>query len=232
MTARQLKDPRAFGFEDKVELGYSTRPISMPDEVSVFERSDGPEPPYFLVEKVKKRYSPEVFHPDNRLIEYFISRGLTREEAKAALPKAERMLSTLTREFKEAGAMTKLERSSNDGASVTLPDAAPELFETARGRPKKGKDIVSFLRRVWKDPWIDAGVLTRTELGRLDPAAYSALNSHLRHSDLPDDLKIPTLSEDFNSIIPPELAIFIGNSDEKMLRAIRAIAERELKHVR
>jgi hypothetical protein len=116
-----------------------------------------------------------------------------------------------------------------DDMVVTLPDAAPELFEITRGRPKKGNDIVSFLRRVWKDPWIDAGVLTRADLSRLDPAAYLALNNHLRHSELPDDLKIPTLSENFNSIIPPDLAAFVKNSDEKMLRAIRAIAERELK---
>jgi hypothetical protein len=83
----------------------------------------------------------------------------------------------------------------------TLPAEAPYLYaqrDTYKDRPElKGLNIVDFIRAVWKDPWIDAGVLTRPDLRRLDLDAYKALNTWLqRHNgDLPPDLDLPKKGE-------------------------------------
>lgn len=83
---------------------------------------------------------------------------------------------------------------SPETAACALPDEAPELYVGNRGGKKGGENIVDFLRRVWK-PWIEAGVLSRPDLRRLDPKADAAVNNWLRVHEFPDDIKIPKLSE-------------------------------------
>lgn len=80
-------------------------------------------------------------------------------------------------------------------AACALPDEAPELYSNKRGGWKDRETIVDFLRRVWK-PWIEAGVLTRPDLRRLDPKADRAIvNWTQTKGALPADLNIPTKSD-------------------------------------
>jgi hypothetical protein len=232
MSAQNLDRRDAPKGDDRADNGFVHHSITMSDDLSVFERFDGPEPSSYLVRKVKKRYHNSMFYADNRLVTYFISKGLTRDEAQAATPTAERVLADLASKFRQSALAETACPLEMHQKTPALPDVAPELFEVSKGRPKKGKDIISHLRRVWYDPYIKSGVLTRADLGRLDPAAYLALSNHLRKKDLPRDWIIPTLSEKHDATILPELATLIKNSDENMLRAIRAFAERELKHCR
>jgi hypothetical protein len=79
----------------------------------------------------------------------------------------------------------------NFGKSIPLPAKAPDYYDPAR---KEG--VIPFLRRVWKDPWIDQGTLTRPDLRRLDQSCEMALRNWLRqHKKLPADLQIPTKSQ-------------------------------------
>jgi hypothetical protein len=199
------------------------------NNVDTLANRQGLEPPYFLVEKVDKWYPKGVFHPDKTLFNYLISKGLSENAAQNLVPVAERALSDLCDAFGKSAANMSSSKPIRAEAEITLPETAPELFEPSVGRPKKGADIVSFLRRVWKDPWIDQGLLNRAELARLDPAAGSALGSHLRKHSLPDDLKIPTLSESNSLNVPPDLVRILQQADKKMLKTIRAITERELR---
>lgn len=82
---------------------------------------------------------------------------------------------------------------------VTLPDTAPELY---RDRPRslatgRLETIVEFLERVWKDPWIDAGVLSRPDFRRLDHAGEMALRNWQNNAKnaLPQHLHLPTKTE-------------------------------------
>lgn len=74
---------------------------------------------------------------------------------------------------------------------LRLPSVAPELYVGNRGGKKGGENIVEFMRRVWM-PWIEAGVLTRPDLRRIDPKAAQALANFERTSSLPVDLPLPS----------------------------------------
>lgn len=86
---------------------------------------------------------------------------------------------------------------------VALPKKASELYEDRPISAATGKreTIVEFLRRVWKDPWIDAGVLDRPALRRLDGAAERAIQNWLRHDSLPEDVNVPTKKEQNDKIL-------------------------------
>jgi hypothetical protein len=200
--------------------------IILNDNLSPFPSVDGPEQSFILVENVETPYDAHVFYADKSLFNYFISRGLSKADAETLLPLAHRALSDLCEEFLNSAVC---ETQPETSVLPKLPETAPELFEPSIGRPKKGADVISFLRRVWKDPWIDSGSLTRADLGRLDPAANSALSNHLRNHALPDDLQILTLHESNSLSVPQEFLKILEKSDKKMLKTIRAITERELR---
>lgn len=85
--------------------------------------------------------------------------------------------------------------SSNEAEEMTpkleLPAVAPELY---KDRADKKETIVDFLRRVWQ-PWMEAKVLTRRDLRKLDPSADKAVENWLLRQPLPDDISLPTLKE-------------------------------------
>lgn len=94
---------------------------------------------------------------------------------------------------REEGALAAFERKVRP--SLTLPSEAPELYVGNRGGKRGGENIVEFLRRVWM-PWIEAGVLTRPDLRRLDPKADVAMSNWFqKNKPWPDDLLIKSKSE-------------------------------------
>jgi hypothetical protein len=80
---------------------------------------------------------------------------------------------------------------------VKLPETAPELYANRPVNIKTGRreTIVEFLERVWLDPWIKAGVLTRLDFRRLDPPGETRLRNWLIDNQLPPHLHLPTISE-------------------------------------
>ena len=95
----------------------------------------------------------------------------------------------------QASAPHKLPDAAPRTATMALPEQAPELYSNKRGGWKDRETIVDFLRRVWK-PWIEAGVLTRPDLRRLDPKADRAIVNWMQtKGPLPTDLSIPTKSD-------------------------------------
>ena len=73
---------------------------------------------------------------------------------------------------------------------IELPEIAPELYINARTNGSV-TNIIDFLRNVWM-PWIDARVLTRNDLRRLDKSADTAVQNWIRKRDLPIDIVLPT----------------------------------------
>jgi hypothetical protein len=101
------------------------------------------------------------------------------------VPKAERdaLVSIIQRE---------IGRVLTAKAKLVLPSEAPKLYAD---RPT-GQSMIDFLRD--KDGWgpyVAAGLLTRLDFRRLDPAGEMALRNWLRSNDLPDDVRIPTKKE-------------------------------------
>jgi hypothetical protein len=102
---------------------------------------------------------------------------------------------------------------------LALPEVAPELYAGNRGGGSKGENIIDFLRRVWM-PWIEAGVLTRPDLKRLDKGAYVGLGNWLRNNELPADIAIPKKSE----VLDAKIAA--ADSAHDLMRVGHAIASR------
>ena len=72
---------------------------------------------------------------------------------------------------------------------AALPDAPVRDY-----RPRE--NIIEYLRSdEGFGPWVRAEALTRPLLRELAPRAYMGLANFLRHNDLPDGLRIPTLKE-------------------------------------
>jgi hypothetical protein len=118
-----------------------------------------------------------------------------------------------------------------DNFPIVLPEKAPELYAERTHRKKSDpnyENIEGFLRRVWKTPWIDAGVLTMPDLERLDPQAYTALHNWLRKNKLPPDLHIPTKNE----IVEARFKEQYGDEGPKMLEMIRRAARDRSRHRR
>ncbi len=109
-----------------------------------------------------------------------------------------------------------------------LPTEAPEIFQGNRGGAKTGENIVSFLRRVW-GPWIDAGLLTRTDLRRLDKKAETGIVNWLAKDPLPDDLWIPTKKAAADALVGKAFQRRLDQMDRKELMALRAIVQRMLE---
>lgn len=144
---------------------------------------------------------------------------------------------TLTQAFEQSGlnedkretflretfsVITKLQPPKT--AACALPDEAPELYVGNRGGKKGGENIIEFLRRVWK-PWIEAGVLSRPDLRRLDPKADAAVANWLRHKPLPDDISLPQRPDHTNQTLM-SVGIDPENPDMNVLRAAAALYQR------
>jgi hypothetical protein len=78
---------------------------------------------------------------------------------------------------------------------TTLPPLPPETYESRMVQDDlcRKEEIVEYLRRVWK-PWINAELLTRAALERLDPSAEKAVQNWLRYRRLPKDVDLPIYS--------------------------------------
>jgi hypothetical protein len=168
--------------------------IILNDNSSPFPSVDGPEQSFILVENVETPYDAHVFYPDKSLFNYFISRGLSKADAETLLPLAHRALSDLCGEFLNSAVPLSAPDGLKSQVPVSLPDVAPELYLGNRGGAKGSENIIEFLRRVWM-PWIDAGILTRSDLKKLDVKAYRAVFNWIAKEPLPSDITLPTRSD-------------------------------------
>lgn len=84
------------------------------------------------------------------------------------------------------------EGADAQASTLTLPDAPPKYPYA----PRMAGGIVKYLEDNWAR-YIEAGILTRPDLKRIDPPAYAALWNWLRNPkhQLPDGWTIPTRSE-------------------------------------
>lgn len=105
----------------------------------------------------------------------------------------------LVREFLKASKGIDLDaRKPAHGAAtteqtLTLPDAPPKYPYA----PRMAGGIIKYLEDNWA-PYIEAGILTRPDLKRIDPEASRALRNWLytHHGPLPHGWIIPTLAEE------------------------------------
>jgi hypothetical protein len=119
--------------------------------------------------------------PDDLLLEEFFDAHRVPENLRSEL---------VTSFCQETIRVTTLQKQ------IVLPDAAPKLYPN---RPK-GQSIVEYLRdpEGW-GPFVEAGVLTRPDLLRLDPKAYRALYN--AKGPLPTDVDLPTKSEALDRMV-------------------------------
>ncbi len=91
-----------------------------------------------------------------------------------------------------------LRRAMLERSGRVLPGTAPELYTDRPADPHTGarETAVQFLERVWRDPWIAAGILTRAELRKRDPQLMKALERWMDAGNvLPRQLQLPTKQE-------------------------------------
>lgn len=68
--------------------------------------------------------------------------------------------------------------------------------------------IINYLRSPeGMGPWLEANALTRPILRSMAPKAYIALNNYLRKNDLPEDIRMPTLSEALDAEVIDPIAL-------------------------
>lgn len=154
------------------------------------------------------------------------------------LERLESLKATLTQAFAQSGlsedkreaflretfdVIAKLQ-DAPQGTAMALPEQAPQLYVGNRGGKKGGENIIDFLRRVWK-PWMDAGVLTRPDLRRLDPKADAAVANWLRQKPLPEDIALPQRHDQTNQALT-SVGINPENPDMNVLRAAAALYQR------
>jgi hypothetical protein len=148
----------------------------------------------YIASVLEKRYNTRVKFPKKEVLEYLQDReNLSESYSKLLLEKIISYVNDLCADF-SAAADVKQSEQLGKASALDLPSEAPELYKGNRGGAKGGENIVEFLRRVWQ-PWIEAGVLTRSDLRRLDRKADEGVANWLRTRELPDDIRIPTKSE-------------------------------------
>jgi hypothetical protein len=160
-------------------------------EVLNFSRREVPLYPAQLANSLWDWYNYDVLYGDLTVREILENSGLREDEVQSLLPKSIETVRALVSEFKAAAKNGSKEASVS---AMTLPDVAPEVYQGNRGGSKGGENIVEFLRRVWM-PWIEAGVLSRKDLRRLDKRADEGVANWLRTRELPVDVRIPTRVE-------------------------------------
>jgi hypothetical protein len=75
---------------------------------------------------------------------------------------------------------------------ASLPEQAPALYDPKNDR---WDGIVNFLRRVWYDPWIKAGLFNRPYFRARDPRGEQALQNWLRRPEHFLPFEVPTKSQ-------------------------------------
>lgn len=105
-----------------------------------------------------------------------------------------------------------------DVPALTLPDAPPKYAY----KPRMEGGIVKYLEDNWAT-YIEAGVLTRPDLRRIDPAAYKALENWLSTpgKELPHHLQVPKKTE----ALDREIALLGG--EDRIRRLASALVSRE-----
>jgi tetratricopeptide (TPR) repeat protein len=121
------------------------------------------------------------------------------------------------------------ERKTGD-SNVALPKKPKERYQKRPIDPTTGKKetIVKFLERVWYDPWIKAGVLTRTAFRRLDKQGEKALQNFLQNPEnkLPPHLNVLKKSDVIDRLVqsghvPEELIPRVGTALAQRQRRLR-----------
>jgi hypothetical protein len=150
---------------------------------------------YFeFVKLVRNSYNKEVNFPKEEMLDYLVKgQKLSTRHSKKLLKEIVSYVDNLCDNFNDAAEEAQNPIQSKEMPS-SLPEEAPELFKGNRGGKKGGEPIDQFLRRVW-GRYMEAGLLTRSDLKRLDMSAYQGLSNWLRTNELPEDIKIPTKSE-------------------------------------
>lgn len=105
--------------------------------------------------------------------------------------------------------------------SLRLPDAPPKYPYA----PRMEGGIVKYLEDNWA-AYIEAGLMTRPDLARIDPDAYQALRNWLRQNDLPRHIYLPTVSEGIDREIEE-----LGGA-QRIRRLAAALAARDRKNPR
>lgn len=140
------------------------------------------------------RVTNDLLKSKDTILAEFLSKEFELEagEAKELSVKARQTLEALVRDYK-AGSTTSAQPAfalSANGEALTLPDAPPKYPYA----PRMEGGIVKYLEDNWA-PYIEAGLLARPDLNRIDPEAYQALRNWLRQNELPAHLYVPTVSE-------------------------------------
>jgi hypothetical protein len=163
-------------------------------EVFEFVRSKVPLYPAQFANSLWDWYNYDVLYGDLTVKEILENSGLNEDQIQSLLPRAIESVRGLVSEFQKSATS---EKNNEAVAPLALPETAPEKYQGNRGGSKGGENIVEFLRRVWM-PWIEAGVLTRSALRRLDKAADRGVDNWLQDHPLPADINLPTKTDVLN----------------------------------
>lgn len=88
-----------------------------------------------------------------------------------------------------------------------------EKFSFMNPETMAPENIIQFLERVWYDPWIKKGVLTRPDFRRLDERGEMAYRNWIRRKEFPDFLRLPSKSEEVTRIVA-------GQGDINLMRKV------------
>lgn len=164
----------------------------------------------FVRENITKIYTWFMRKVNDQFLKALSSIGFPKEEASSFAPEVVGFLADLHKSTEDPAKRLailqhlrqRMAESAKEVTAVKLPDRAPELYKNRPIDPNTGKreEIDAFLARVWLDPWIKAGVLTRTDFRRLDPQGEARLANWLLKNTIPRHLYIPTKSESIEAV--------------------------------
>jgi hypothetical protein len=189
-----------------------------------------------FVKNFQNQYYRDVKFPNEELILYLTEKKkLSNRYAKLVLEQVEDYTNSVCDRYTtppEKGLSKEFQAERPeilcDGkALLALPTEAPEFYKGNRGGSKGGENIVEFLRRVWM-PWIEAGVLTRSDLRRLDQKADDGIVNWLQKAPLPDDVFVPTKKVIADQLVGNEFLPRLEAMTERELAALRAIVQRQI----
>lgn len=159
----------------------------------------------FVRENITKIYTWFMGKINDHFLKALSSIGFSSTEAENLAPLAADLFSDLHKSAEDPAKRLailqhlcqRMAESAKEVTAVKLPDKAPELYKNRPIDPKTGKreEIDAFIARVWLDPWIKAGVLTRRAFEELDPDGAARLKQWLKQNKLTPPLHLPTLSE-------------------------------------
>lgn len=208
------------------EPGYMRIRLNSAGEVEAYKAPDPEGKRQNRYENQSLSDSIEELNDDVTILAKFISAtySLDMEDAAAIAHAEKSRIDQIVSDFRAGKSLTletefKPAADSGATAALTLPDAPPKYPYA----PRMAGGIVKYLEDNWA-PYIEAGLLTRPDLNRIDPDAYQALRNWLRQNELPDHLYLPTVSE----AIDREIEDLGGARRIKRLAAALAARERKL----